>query len=117
MLEQIKEIVAIVATAIPFIIATATFIAKNSKSKKLAKLATNVNKITKEVQKYVVAAEQFLNYAGQDKKEWVKTKVNQFAIENKIEYDEKLVDNLIEEIVELTKRVNSRDKDQKEELE
>lgn len=117
MLENIKDIIGIIATAIPLIIAVATFVAKNSKNKKLAKLAENINLITREVQKYVIAAEQFINYSGADKKEWVKTKVNQFAIAHKINYDEELVSNLIEEIVGLTKRVNSREKDQKEVLE
>lgn len=111
MLERLKDVLAILVTALPLVIATATFIAKNSKSKKLARLANDVNLVAKEAQKYVVAAEQFVNYAGKDKKEWVKTKVNQFAIENKIKYDEKLVDDLIEEIVAITKKVNAREKD------
>ena len=52
-------------------------------------------------------AESFANYSGEEKKEYVITKVNQFAIENGIKFDLQMVTEKIEEMIELSKKVNS----------
>ena len=52
-------------------------------------------------------AETFTNYSGEEKKEYVMTKVNQFAIENGIRFDSQAVSNKIEELIGLSKNVNS----------
>jgi len=64
---------------------------------------------------FVVLAEDIKNFEGKDKKEWVLTKINQAAIEAKIPFNAALVDTIIEKVVEITKKVNCRDKDKKEE--
>lgn len=56
----------------------------------------------------VELAENFVGYSGAEKKEYVMTKVNQFAIENGIEFNSELVSQKIEELIELSKQVNKR---------
>lgn len=64
---------------------------------------------------FVILAEDIKNFEGKDKKEWVLTKINQAAIDAKIPFNAALVDTIIEKVVEITKKVNRRDKDKKEE--
>ena len=52
-------------------------------------------------------AEGFRNYTGAEKKNYVLTKMNQFSIDNKINYDEDYVSCKIEELIETTKVVNT----------
>ena len=51
-------------------------------------------------------AEKYKNYSGAEKKEYVLTKINQLAIENKIKYDVRMVSDKIEELIKLTKEIN-----------
>lgn len=111
MLENIKEILAIAVTSLSLVITLLTFIAKNSKNIKLRKIANNLLKITNEVNNFVVLAEEFTNYNGNDKKEWVTTKVKEYCITNNIKYNEEDISNAIENAVLISKRVNKRDKD------
>jgi len=112
-LQTITDILKLIATSLPFIIAAATYIAANAKNKKLKRKAENWAKIAKAAQVYVADAEQFVNFAGTEKKEWVITKINQYAIDKGIEFDARQASALIEDIVQLSKKVNGRDKDLK----
>ena len=58
------------------------------------------------LQSLIMDAEQFVNFSGEEKKEYVLTKANRYAIENNIPFDESAVDNEIEKIVNLSKNVN-----------
>ncbi len=109
--EIIIDGLRIAAAALPFIITATAYIAANAKNKKKKVQAENWNKIAKAAQVYVTDAEQFLNFAGSEKKEWVLTKINQYAIEKKIQFDARQASALIEDIVQLSKKVNGRDKD------
>lgn len=55
----------------------------------------------------MTTVENFANYTGEEKKEYVMTKVNQYCIENKIEYDAELTETNIEKMIEFSKGVNS----------
>lgn len=59
-------------------------------------------------------AEKMTHFTGAEKKEYVITKANQFAIEKGIKFDAQKVGELIEELVKLTKKVNQREKDKTE---
>ena len=48
----------------------------------------------------------FNNYLGNEKKEYVITKLNQFAIENNIDFDKEKLDERIEKLIKLSKNVN-----------
>ena len=108
LLNEIKEVVAIISSLLVGMLVLIIKLINSVKSK------TNLNnliRIHNKVLELVSDAEGYVNYNGQDKKEWVKTKVNQFCIENKITYDDMTVDKIIESLIELSKSVNKREKD------
>ena len=57
----------------------------------------------------IIDAEAFVNYSGAEKKEYVLTKANRFAIENKIPFNETELSDKIEELIILSKEVNKRE--------
>lgn len=71
----------------------------------------NWNKICEIVKEAVASAEKFTNYTGEEKKAYVMTLANQYAIEKGIKFDTTKVSNFVEEVVALSKEVNARDKD------
>ena len=73
-----------------------------------ANRAEQLNQVQKEIMSYIPLAEQFINFTGKDKREWVLTKVNQFCLNNGIIYDDSKSEELLENAIELTKRVNKR---------
>lgn len=110
-MENFELIVSLAGAALGLFITTATFLAKFVKNAKLKKAAEQTIEICNAILPYIEEAETFVNYSGEEKKAYVMTKVNQYAIENGISFDKELVDNEIEEMVKLSKEVNSREKD------
>lgn len=103
-LPVVTGVVPVLITIISFII---PFV-KNAKAKKALETAI---KIAEAVQPFIVEAEKFVNYKGEEKLNFVMTKANQFAIDHNLKFDTEAVKAKIEELVTLTKQVNQRDKD------
>ena len=110
-MKNLEIILSISGTALGFLITAVTFILKFIKSTRARHLAEQLAAIGKAVLPYIEQAEGFTHYSGAEKKEFVMTKANQFAIERGIAFNAKLVGEKIEELVKLTKKVNARDKD------
>ena len=104
-LIEIKEMIAIIISLIVGIVVLVQKLVKALRSKSNLNNLICLEKVTLE---FVIEAEFFSNYSGIEKREWVKTKVNQFAINNKIIYDEETIDGLIENLVGLSKKVNNK---------
>jgi hypothetical protein len=51
-------------------------------------------------------AESYYNYLGEEKKAYVLTKLNQYALDNGITFDEEKASQKIEELIALSKNVN-----------
>jgi len=100
----IGAVLSICATGIP------SFIGLIRKTKQFVK-ARNWNKVMEVLPKLIAEAEHFTNYRGQEKKEFVKSRLAVFAIKNKIAFDETRFEEAIDNIVKLTREVNKRDKD------
>ncbi len=49
-----------------------------------------------------------MHYSGEEKKEYVMTKANRYAIENDIAFDEDAVSEKVEELITLSKEVNAK---------
>ncbi len=58
-------------------------------------------------------AEKYTNYFGEEKKQYVITRVQQFAVENKLNYDSKIVSDKIEELIDFSKKVNNKQDEEK----
>lgn len=104
-------ILSIAGTALGLMITALTFIMKFVKSAKAKKICEQTIEIGNAVIPYIEQAEGFLHYSGTEKKAFVMTKANQYAIEKGMRFDADLVGEKIEELVKLTKKVNRREKD------
>jgi len=100
----IGPVLGILATGIPLLIGLIR------KTKKLIK-ERNWNKIMEILPSLIVEAEKLANYRGQEKKEYVKSRLAVYSVKNKIAFDEARFEAAIDDIVRLTREVNKRDKD------
>ena len=107
-MENIEIIVSIASAALGLLVTTVTFISKCVTNAKAKKAMENIVKIGNAVIPYIREAEAFAHYSGEEKKQFVMTKANRFAIDNDLEFDEQAVSDKIEELVALTKQVNKR---------
>lgn len=116
--ETLKIITATLSVALPIISGLLTFIIKFARSEKARKIAKQLNYLTEKASEYVKKAEQFKNYKGIEKKEFVITKITQDCIIDKVKFDQAKTEEIIEQIVKITKEVNPREQDKinKEEL-
>ena len=108
-MDNIQEIITVVSSGVALagtIIGLAVSLIKSVKGKKASEA---LNLITNAVRECVAKAEEFKNYTGSDKKEWVLTKVNQFCIDRKIKFDPIEVSEAIEATIKLTNEVNKRE--------
>ena len=110
-MEKIEVIVSLAGTAMGLLITAITFIVKFLRSARARRLWEQLTEIGEAVIPYIEQAETFPHYSGAEKKEFVITKANQFAIEKGYAFSAKLVGEKIEELVKLTKKVNAREKD------
>jgi len=110
-MKELEIILSLSGTAAGLLVTTVTFILKFIRSTKAKRLADQLTAIGEAVVPYIEQAEGFLHYSGAEKKEFVLTKANQFAIGKGYDFNVPLVAERIEELVRLTKKVNARDRD------
>ena len=105
-MENLGLIVSLAGTALSLFIACVLFIVKIIRGYITKKKLKNSYVLLEAVAPLMEIAEQFTNYSGEEKKEYVMTRVNQFALENKIKFDSEAVNEKIEELIGLSKKVN-----------
>ena len=108
-MENFELILSLAGTALSLFIACVLFVVKIIRSYITKKKLKNSYVLLDAVAPLMEIAETFINYSGEEKKEYVMTKLNQFAIENGITFDEQAVTNKIEELIGLSKNVNGRE--------
>lgn len=98
----ISFLLGLVSTLIPYL--------KTAKAKKnaekLVKALSGFELIVEHIQPYVVKAEQFRNFSGPERKEWVMTQLKLLALEHSIVFDEVAISEKVEEVVATTNKVN-----------
>lgn len=109
-MELINTIILLLSTALPLIAAVITFIAKFVKSDKAKKAAENLLKINDAIEEFMVKAEKFKGYTGQEKKNYVLRGVKNYALCEEIEFDEVKTSGAIESLIEFSKSVNEKKK-------
>lgn len=114
-MENIELILSIATAGIGLLITTVTFIMKFIQSVKAKKNAEDLITVGNALLGFIAEAEEFLSYSGKEKKAYVLTKANQFALANKIPFDAVAVSERIEELIELTQSVNATKADKTEE--
>jgi len=105
-MENLEIILSLIGTTLGLAITVLTFIIRSVRNSKVKKSLEQAVKIGNAVLPFVREAEKFTSFSGAEKKAYVMTKANQFAIQNKILFSEELVSQKVEELVELTKQVN-----------
>ena len=106
-MENLELILSAAGTALGLLVTTLTLLAKFIGSAKAKKVAEQTIEIANAVLPYIEEAEKFTNYSGKEKKEYVMTKANQYAIANGIRFDAEAVSAEVEELIGLTKQVNA----------
>ena len=109
-MENTEIILSISSAALGLLITTVTFLSRFIKSAKAKKEAENLVKICNAIIPFIEEAEGYLNYNGEEKKQYVMTKANQYAIDNRIKFNVDIVSNKIDELVAFTQQVNKRTK-------
>lgn len=70
------------------------------------KALTSMEMLCNNIQAFVIKAEKFKNYSGQEKKEWVMTQLKTIAFQKNIEFAEDVISEKVEEVVKTTNEVN-----------
>lgn len=108
-MKEIEIIISLAGTLLGVLITLLTFIVKTVKNVK-AKMAIEQSiQIGNAILPFIREAEKFTNYTGEEKKAYVMTKANRFALNNSMKFDELQVSDKIEELVTLTREVNTKD--------
>ena len=108
-MENIKEIITVISACLGLIATVTGFLIPLVRNVKAKNKLAALNKLTSTLQSLIVDAETFTNFTGAEKKEYVMTKANRYAIDNNIPYDEQAVSDKVEDMVALSKEVNKRD--------
>lgn len=108
-MENIKEIITVISACLGLVATVTGFLIPLVRNVKAKNKLAALNKLTSTLQSLIVDAETFTNFTGAEKKEYVMTKANRYAIDNKIPYDEQAVSDKVEDMVALSKEVNKRD--------
>lgn len=106
--ENLHIYLSLLAPALGLLCTTVVFLQKFVKNKKLKKILEKTEQITKEIIPCITEAETFINFTGEEKKKFVMTRLNQFAIDNQLKFDQEKISNRIEDLIKLTKKVNYR---------
>ena len=104
-MENLQIILSIAATAVGLLITTVTFLLKFINNTKAKNAAEGVIKIGNALLPYIEQAEQ-LAASGAAKKDFVMSLAAQFAQSHGIVFDAVAVSDKIEELLQLTKKVN-----------
>lgn len=103
-----EVVLSLAGTALSLLITCIIFIVRLAKSIKDKKRIQNCSFLDDAVAPLMEIAESFSNYSGEEKKQFVLTKVNQFAIENGLKYDADAITAKVEKLIDLSKKINAK---------
>lgn len=103
---SLEIILSVLGTFLGFFISILTLIFKLSKNKRIRKSTEELLILSEQLYNFIQDAEKFKNYTGVEKKNYVLTKMNQYSLENHLQFDEEYISNKLEELIGLTKNVN-----------
>lgn len=109
-MENFELIITLAGTALSLLITCVVFIIRLIKTWRDKKTFLDDLILQEAITPLMELAEKYLNYSGDEKKQFVLTKLNQFALENKIKFNAELISNKIEQLIELSKQVNAKQK-------
>ena len=96
-------VVTIITTVLTIVSAVLGFLAsKNEKAKKFYKTYVEIEKVIKEL--CIVAENNYTD--GSKKKIYVISSVNKYLKDNNLTFDSKLIEDIIETLISVTKKIN-----------
>lgn len=107
-MENLKQIITIASACVGLLATITGFLIPLVKNVKAKNRLSALNKLTNVLQSLIVEAEKFTNFSGEEKKAYVLTNANRYALNNRISFDEQDVSSKVEELVALSKNVNVR---------
>ena len=115
-MEKLEITLSVIATISTLLITFITMIFKLSKNIKERKVLEGLQELNKDIISLIEQAESFTNYTGEEKKEYVLTRVERLINNNKFKVNEEKVSEKIEELIELSNNVNVNKKRLNKEL-
>ena len=109
-MENLQWLLSLAATALSLFVACISFLVKLVKNIREKVKAKEYDELMESVAPIMEIAENYTQYKGADKKEYVMDKVNLYAAENGLLYDAKAVADKIEELIDFSKQVNKRER-------
>lgn len=117
-MELTKEIISIISALVTLIITLTpliiVIIKKCKKIKQVIEIAIkekNWNSVLKILPEIIQEAELFIKCSGNEKKQYVLDKIENISLANNFEFDIDKCGKEIDTLVQLTKKVNQREKD------
>ena len=107
-MTNLHIILSLSGTTLGLLVTVITLIYRGIKISKSRKRCEQSMQIANAVLPFIREAEKFPAYSGVEKKAYVMIKASQFAMQNKIKFNEAQVSSRIEELVALTKQVNTK---------
>lgn len=107
-MNSAEVILSLAGTAASLLITCVIFVIKLAKAVKDKRNIVNRTVLDEAVAPLIEVAEKFCNYSGEEKKQFVLTKINQFAIENNLKFDVDEMSRKIERLIELSRQVNEK---------
>lgn len=105
-MKDLEILISLGGTIAGLTLTVITFIFKATKNARAKKRAEQVIRMSDAVMPLIREAERFTSYSGEEKKAYVMTRACQFALMNRIRFDEKFMSAKVEELVALTKQIN-----------
>lgn len=106
-MENLEQMITVVSAGLGLIATVTGFLIPLVKNVKAKNRLTALNQLSTLLKSLIVEAEKFSNFTGEEKKEYVMTKANRYALENNIPFDESTVGDEIEKLIDLSKNVNN----------
>ena len=109
-IENLELLISIAGTILSLLLTCIICFVKAIRSSKQKKELQDNATLMDAVGPLMEIAEKYENYSGEEKKQFVLTKINQLAIENNLKFNAEEISKKIEELITLSKEVNNKAK-------
>lgn len=110
-MEEMKLYISLIVFFLGFITSIISIVIKYTKNIKVKNNLQNMLMIIDEIIPLIIEAEEFLSYSGEEKKEYVVSRIFRKLNNCNIKIEEEKIDIIIEKLVDFTKEVNYEESD------
>ena len=110
-MEEMKLYISLIVFFLGLITSIISIVIKYTKNIKVKNNLQNMLMIIDEIIPLIIEAEEFLSYSGEEKKEYVVSRIFRKLSNCNIKIEEEKIDNIIEKLVDFTKEVNYEESD------